>query len=153
MSTYFPSGKNIEATRKWFVVDAAGQTVGRLASQVAQVLMGKTKPTYTPFIDTGDHVIIVNAEKVVFSGDKWKDKLYRHHTGWPGGLKEIAAGTLMKKYPERILEYAVKGMLPKTKMGRAMSSKLKVYAGPDHPHQAQQPEKLDLKTQAPKARV
>jgi large subunit ribosomal protein L13 len=153
MSTYFPSGKNIEATRKWYVVDAAGQTVGRLASQVAQVLMGKTKPTYTPFIDTGDHVIIVNADKVVFSGDKWKDKFYRHHTGWPGGFKEIAAGDLMKKHPERILESAIKGMLPKTKMGRAMASKLKVYVGPDHPHQAQQPEKLDVKTQAPKARV
>ncbi|MEW6734582.1 MAG: 50S ribosomal protein L13 [Acidobacteriota bacterium] len=144
MSTSFPSGKNLEALRKWYVVDAAGLTVGRLASRVARILIGKEKPIYTPFLDVGDHVIVVNAEKVVFSGNKWKDKAYRHHTGWPGGLKEIAAGDLLKRHPERIVEYAVKGMLPKTKLGRAMASKLKVYIGPDHPHQAQQPERLNF---------
>jgi large subunit ribosomal protein L13 len=145
MSTYFPSGKNLESLRKWYLVDASGVTVGRLAARVARILAGKEKATYTPFLDVGDHVIIVNAEKVKFTGNKWQDKMYRHHTGWPGGLKEIAAGDLLKRHPERILEYAVKGMLPKTKLGRAMASKLKVYAGPDHPHQAQQPENLKVK--------
>lgn len=153
MSTYYPSGKNLEALRKWYVVDATGQTVGRLATRVASILMGKEKPSYTPFLDVGDHVIIVNAEKVVFSGNKWQDKFYRHHTGWPGGLKEIAAGDLLKRHPERILEFAIQGMLPKTKMGRAMAAKLKVYVGPDHPHQAQQPVTLEVKTQAPRRRV
>ncbi len=153
MSTYFPSGKNLEASRKWFVVDADGVTVGRLAARVARILAGKEKPTYTPFLDVGDHVVIVNAEKAVFSGNKWQDKMYRHHTGWPGGLKEIAAGDLHKRHPERILEIAVQGMLPKTKLGRAMAGKLKVYVGPDHPHQAQQPERLEVKTQAPRTKI
>ena len=115
--------------------------------------MGKEKPTYTPFLDVGDHVIVVNAEKVVFSGNKWQDKFYHHHTGWPGGIKSIKAGDMLKRHPERILETAIKGMLPKTKLGRAMASKLKVYVGPEHPHQAQQPERLEVKTQAPRRRV
>jgi large subunit ribosomal protein L13 len=144
MQTFVPSGKNLEQSRKWFIIDATGKTVGRLASQAAQVLMGKNKSIYTPYIDVGDHVVIVNAEKVVFTGNKWKDKIYRHHTGWPGGLKEISAEKQLQKHPERILESAIAGMLPKTKMGRKMVKKLKVYAGSDHPHQAQRPEPLDV---------
>jgi len=142
MSTYFPSGKGLEQHRQWHVVDADGLTVGRLASEVAQILMGKRKPTYTPFLDTGDHVIVINASKVVLKGAKLDDKFYRHHTGWPGGLKEISARKLMAKNPERLVELAIKGMLPKTKLGRAMGSKLKVYAGAEHPHGAQKPAPL-----------
>jgi large subunit ribosomal protein L13 len=144
MSTYFPSGINLEQQRQWHIVDAAGMTVGRLASEVAQILMGKHKPTYTPFIDMGDHVIVINASKVVFKGTKTEDKIYRHHTGWPGGLKEISARDLLAKNPVRLIELAIKGMLPKTKLGRAMGSKLKVYAGAEHPHGAQKPMKLAM---------
>jgi len=139
MSTFVPSGINLEAQRTWYVVDATGETVGRLATRVARVLTGKNKPTYTPFIDMGDHVVIVNAEKVVFKGNKLLEKMYRHHTGFPGGLKEISARDLMQRHPERVLEQAIKGMLPKTKLGRAMAKKLKVYVGPNHPHEAQKP--------------
>jgi large subunit ribosomal protein L13 len=139
MSTFVPSGINLEAQRTWYVVDATGETVGRLATRVARVLTGKNKPTYTPFIDMGDHVVIVNAEKVVFKGNKLLEKMYRHHTGYPGGLKEISARDLMQRHPERVLEQAIKGMLPKTKLGRAMAKKLKVYVGPNHPHEAQKP--------------
>ncbi len=139
MSTYFPSGKGLESTRHWHVVDADGLTVGRLAAQVARILMGKHKPTYTPFLDTGDHVIVINAAKVVFTGNKLNDKIYYHHTGYPGGIKSVSARDQLAKHPERVLESAIKGMLPKTKMGRAMYSKLKVYAGTEHPHGAQQP--------------
>ena len=139
MSTFVTSGINLEAQRTWYVVDADGQTVGRLATRVASILRGKHKPTYTPFIDMGDHVVIVNAEKVVFKGNKLQDKMYRHHTGYPGGLKEISARDLMQRHPERVLEQAIKGMLPKTKLGRAMAKKLKVYVGPNHPHEAQKP--------------
>jgi large subunit ribosomal protein L13 len=114
-------------------------TIGRLASAVAHILMGKHKPTYTPFLDTGDHVIVINASKVTFTGTKLDDKFYRHHTGWPGGLKEISARDLLAKNPVRLVELAVKGMLPKTKLGRAMGGKLKVYAGAEHPHGAQKP--------------
>jgi len=144
MGTFVPSGKNLEQMRRWVVIDADGKTVGRLATTAASLLMGKTKPSYTPYIDVGDHVVIINAEKVVFTGNKLKDKMYRHHTGWPGGLKEITAEKLMQRFPERILEQAIRGMLPKNKLGRHMGKKLKVYAGPDHPHQAQQPEALNL---------
>ena len=143
MQTFVPSGKNLEQSRKWFVIDAEGKTVGRLATKAAMLLMGKNKPTYTPYIDMGDHVVIINAEKIRFTGNKLSDKVYRHHTGWPGGLKEIRADKLLARYPERILESAIRGMLPKTKMGRKMGKKLKVYAGSDHPHQAQQPEPLN----------
>jgi len=142
MSTYFPSGKGLEQHRQWHVIDADGLTVGRLASEVAHILMGKHKPTYTPFLDTGDHVIVINASKVVLKGAKLDDKSYRHHTGWPGGLKEISARELMAKNPVRLVELAVKGMLPKTKLGRAMGGKLKVYAGAEHPHGAQKPAPL-----------
>ena len=144
MGTFVPSGKNLEQTRRWFVIDADGKTVGRLATTAASLLMGKTKPSYTPYIDVGDHVVIINAEKVVFTGNKLKQKMYRHHTGWPGGLKEITAEKLMQRFPERILEQAIRGMLPKNKLGRQMGKKLKVYAGADHPHQAQQPEALNV---------
>jgi large subunit ribosomal protein L13 len=145
MSTFIPSGKNLEENRRWYIIDASGQTVGRLATEAARILMGKNKPTYTPHIDVGDHVIVVNAEKVIFTGNKWQDKMYRHHTGWPGGLKEVSAGKQLQRHPERILESAIRGMLPKTKIGRKMGKKLKVYAGTDHPHQAQQPEKIQVK--------
>jgi large subunit ribosomal protein L13 len=144
MSTYFPSGSNLEQHRQWHIVDAAGMTVGRLASEVAHILMGKHKPTYTPFLDMGDHVIVINAAKIVFKGTKTEDKLYRHHTGWPGGLKEISARDLLAKNPVRLVELAIKGMLPKTKLGRAMGGKLKVYAGAEHPHGAQKPRKLAI---------
>jgi large subunit ribosomal protein L13 len=142
MSTYFPSGKGLEQHRRWHVVDADGMTVGRLATEVAHILMGKHKPSYTPFLDTGDHVIVINASKVVLKGAKLDDKLYRRHTGWPGGLKEISARDLLAKRPARLVELAIKGMLPKTKLGRAMGSKLKVYAGAEHPHGAQKPSPL-----------
>jgi len=144
MQTYVPSGKNLEAQRRWFVIDADGKTVGRLASKAALLLMGKNKPTYTPYLDVGDHVVIINAEKVVFTGNKLRDKVYRHHTGWPGGLKETSAEKLMQRHPERVLESAIKGMLPSNKIGRKMAKKLKVYAGTDHPHQAQQPQPFEV---------
>lgn len=139
-TTYIPSGKNLEQTRKWHLLDASGKTVGRLATEAAKLLMGKHKPTFTPFIDVGDHVIIINAEKVVFTGNKLQDKFYRHHTGWPGGLKEVSAQKQLQKHPERVLEAAIRGMLPKNTIGRHMGKKLKVYAGSDHPHTAQRPE-------------
>lgn len=139
MSTYFPSGKGLEQHRDWHVIDANGLTVGRLASEVARLLMGKHKPTYTPFLDTGDHVIVINAAKVVFKGNKTEDKIYRHHTGWPGGLKEVKAKDMLANKPSRLVELAIRGMLPKTKLGRAMSGKLKIYAGAEHPHGAQKP--------------
>ena len=142
MSTYIPSGKGLESHREWHVIDAAGVPVGRLASQVAQILMGKHKPTYTPFLDLGDHVIVINAAQVILKGNKANDKFYRHHTGWPGGLKETRARDLLAKRPDRLVETAIKGMLPKTKLGRAMGSKLKVYVGAQHPHEAQKPQPL-----------
>lgn len=144
MQTFVPSGKNLEQDRKWYLIDASGKTVGRLATHAATLLMGKNKPSYTPFLDMGDHVVVINAEKVVFTGRKLQDKLYRHHTGYPGGLKEITAQKQMERHPERILESAIRGMLPKTKLGRKMGKKLKVYVGSDHPHLAQQPETFDV---------
>ena len=144
MATYFPSGKGLEQNRQWHLIDADGLTVGRLASEVARILMGKHKPTYTPFLDTGDHVIVINASKVVLKGDKLDDKFYRRHTGWPGGLKEISARDLLARKPTRLIELAVKGMLPKTKLGRQMGGKLKVYAGAEHPHGAQKPASLQV---------
>lgn len=140
MRTYV--AKSAEVERKWFVVDAEGQTLGRLATEVAKVLTGKNKPTYTPFIDTGDFVIIVNAEKIKVTGKKAEQKVYRSHSSYPGGLKEVSYGDMMDKHPNRILEKAIKGMLPKTKLGRQMYRKLKVYEGPEHAHAAQKPETL-----------
>jgi len=142
MTTYVPSGKDVERQRKWYLVDAAGMTVGRLASRVARILMGKHKPEYTPFLDLGDHVIVINAAQVRFTGRKWEQKVYRYHTGYPGGLKEIPAKRMLAEHPERIVEWAILGMLPKTKLGKKMAKKLRVYAGPEHPHEAQRPEPL-----------
>ena len=140
MSTYFP--KEGEIARKWFVVDASGQTLGRLATHVAEVLSGKRNPRYTPFIDTGDHVIVINAEKVRLTGMKAESKVYRHYTGYPGGLRAEEFTKRMQRRPELVVEEAIKGMLPKSKLGRAMGKKLKVYRGDKHPHEAQQPQSL-----------
>ena len=149
-STTIPSGVNIQ--RKWFVIDAAGQTLGRLSSHAASILAGKTNPLYTPYIDMGDHVVIINAEKIVLTGLKSDQKLYRRYTGFPGGLREESFIKLLARRPEAIVEQAVKGMLPKSKMGRQMATKLKVYKGANHPHQAQQPVALEFHaSNAPKA--
>jgi large subunit ribosomal protein L13 len=140
MPTYFPKGS--EVSRKWFVVDAQDQVLGRLASHVANLLAGKLKPTWVPFMDIGDHVIIINAEKVKLTGKKLEQKMYYRYSGYPGGMKSVSAHDLKAKRPDRMVEIAIKGMLPKNKLGRAMASKLKVYAGGTHPHAAQQPEVL-----------
>ncbi len=146
MSTYFPSGKGLAESKKWFVVDASGKTVGRLATEVARILSGKNNPAYTPFMDMGDHVIVVNARKAVFKGSKNDQKMYRHHTLYPGGLREVAVKDMFEQKPERIIELAVRGMLPKTKLGKAMAKKLKVYADADHRHTAQKPEAITIET-------
>ncbi len=143
MKTYM--AKPSEVTRKWYVIDANNQTLGRLASQVAAILKGKHKPTFTPHVDTGDHVIVINAEKVRLTGKKLQDKKYYRHSGYPGGIKEITAGELLKRHPERVIRKAVWGMLPHNRLGRKMIKKLKVYAGEEHPHAAQQPEVYELK--------
>ncbi len=140
MKTYSPSAKDI--SREWYVVDAEGQTLGRLATRIATVLRGKHKPIYTPNLDVGDYVIVVNADKIEVQGDRAAQKLYHRHSGYPGGIKSVPFLTMLEKKPTEIVERAVKGMLPSSKLGRAMSSKLKVYAGPDHPHAAQQPQPL-----------
>jgi len=142
MSTYFPGAGEI--TRKWFVVDAEGQTLGRLAARVARVLTGKENPRYTPFLDTGDHVVIINAGKVRVTGMKAEKKIYHRITGYPGGLRSEEFRKRFARKPESVVEDAITGMLPHTKLGRAMASKLKVYRGDQHPHQAQKPEKLEL---------
>jgi large subunit ribosomal protein L13 len=143
MSTYFP--KNGEIPRNWFLVDADGKTLGRLATEVARVLMGKHKTCYTPHVQTGDFVVVVNAEKVRLTGAKWTDKIYRHHSMYPGGLKETAARDLVAKQPTRLIEKAVRGMLPKNRIGDRLIRKMKVYAGDHHPHQAQKPEPFPMK--------
>jgi len=140
VKTYFPK----ETSNDWVVIDADGQTVGRLATQIASVLKGKHKPTYTPNQPGGDFVVVVNAEKVAFSGRKLDQKVYTRYTGYQGGLRETTAREMLAKHPERVLEHAVWGMLPKTRMGRRLIRRLKVYAGPAHPHEAQQPKKLEL---------
>jgi len=137
--------KPAEVDRKWYVIDAADQTLGRLASEVASILRGKHKPTYTPHVDTGDFVIIINAEKIHLTGNKLLDKKFRWHTGYIGGLKEMDYQTLLQKKPEKAIEAAVKGMLPHTRLGRVMITKLKVYRGSEHPHQAQKPEIRELR--------
>ncbi len=137
MSTYFPKG---EIARKWYVVDASGQTLGRLASRVARILSGKDNPRYTPFIDTGDHVVVVNASKVKLTGLKSQSKVYRHYTGFPGGLREEEFVKRLERKPELIVQEAIEGMLPKSKLGRSMAKKLKVYRDDKHPHLAQKPE-------------
>jgi len=142
INTYVTKPAEIE--RKWWVVDAKGQTLGRLASQIAQILKGKHKANYAPNVDAGDFVIVINAERIHVSGNKLDDKLYRRHSGYPGGLTETPLKVVLEKNPERVIQNAVKGMLPKNVLGRQMLRKLKVYAGDTHPHQAQQPEVLEL---------
>ena len=138
MKSYIAKPQEVE--RQWYVLDAEGKTLGRLASEAASILRGKKKPIYTPHVDCGDYVIIINAEKIEVTGKKRKEKIYKRHTGYPGGLKEITFEKLLEKKPEEILRHAVKGMLPKGPLGRDMAKKLKVYAGPEHKHEAQKPE-------------
>jgi large subunit ribosomal protein L13 len=142
MPTYLPKGDDLN--RKWFVIDARDVVLGKLAVKAAKILTGKSKPTFTSFLDTGDHVIVVNAAHVHLSGRKESDKLYHRHSGYLGGLKSTSAADTRKKHPTRIVEEAIRGMLPKTRLGRAMFRKLKVYAGPEHPHQAQRPQALTI---------
>ncbi len=137
-TTYMAKPREIQ--RKWYILDAAGKPLGRLATEAARILRGKHKPIYTPHIDTGDHVIVINAEKVVLTGNKLKQKEYIRHSGYPGGLKRTKYEKLMQQKPEFVVEKAIKGMLPHNRLGRAMASKLRVYRGPDHKHQAQVPE-------------
>jgi large subunit ribosomal protein L13 len=139
-----PMAKKGAIEQKWHLVDAKGRTLGRLASRVAMVLRGKNKPTFTPHVDAGDFVVIINADKITLTGKKWKEKLYIHHSGYPGGLKSFSAERIREKKPERLITLAVQGMLPKTKLGKKMLKKLKIYSGEAHPHQAQNPEILPL---------
>jgi large subunit ribosomal protein L13 len=142
LSTYY--AKTGEVEREWLLVDATDMVLGRLASEVAQILKGKNKPQYTPHVDTGDFVIVINAEKIRLTGNKAFTKNYYSHSGYPGGLKEVSFQRMLEKHPERIIEKAVKGMLPKNTLGRAMGKKLKVYAGPNHRHEAQKPRQITL---------
>ncbi len=142
MSTYVP--RQSEVRNDWYVLDAENQILGRLAARAAVLLMGKHKPDYTPFLKTGDHVVIVNAGKVRLTGKKEDDKIYRRHSGYPGGLKEVNARTLRARFPTRLLEEAIHGMLPKNKLGKQLARRLKVYAGPQHPHESQSPRPLAL---------
>ena len=140
MKTFLPQINEIE--RIWYVVDADDQILGRMATRIASFLMGKEKPIYTDFLDTGDFIVVVNIDKVKLSGKKWDDKFYYSHSGYPGGLKQISAAKLMEKHPDRVIKHAVKGMLPKNKLGKQMLKRLKVYTGPEHPHSAQKPQDL-----------
>ena len=142
MKTFMQKKETVE--RKWYLVDAEGKTLGRLATKVATVLRGKHKPTYTPYVDCGDYVIVINADKVVLTGNKLEDKMYYNHSGFPGGLRERNAKTMIEKYPEEMVERAIKGMLPHNSLGRAMGKKLFVYAGADHKHEAQKPEVMEI---------
>ena len=143
MPTSMPKESDIQ--RKWYVVDAEGQVLGRLATRVATILRGKHKPSFSPHLDVGDHVVVINAEKVQLTGRKLQKKQYRWHTGYIGGLKEVSAETMLRTHPDRVIEWAVEGMLPKNRLGRAMAKKLKVYRGAAHPHEAQQPQPLEVK--------
>lgn len=142
MSTFL--AKHNEVERKWYVIDATDKVLGDVASKVASILRGKNKPIFTPHVDTGDYVIIVNAEKIRVTGNKATQKVYKHYTGYAGGLREIPYEQVLERHPERILEHAIKGMLPKNSLGRSMFRKLHVYAGPDHKHEGQQPEALEI---------
>lgn len=142
MKTYMAKPETV--THKWYIVNAQGKTLGRLSTEIARRLRGKHKPEYTPHVDTGDYIIVINAEKVVVTGNKTQDKIYEHYTGYPGGTKTITFDKLLAKFPARIIEKAVKGMLPKNPLGYAMIKKLKVYAGEEHPHEAQQPEPIEI---------
>ena len=141
MKTYSAKAKDID--RKWYLIDAEGEILGRLATQIATILRGKNKPTYTPSMDLGDYVVVINAEKIKVTGNKLKGKIYRYHTSYPGGLKSVVLGTLLKRKPELVMKKAVQGMIPHTKLGRAMIKKLKIYKGNKHPHQAQKLEKIN----------
>lgn len=138
------SAKPAEVRRDWYLVDADGKTLGRLASEIARRLKGKHKPIFTPHVDTGDYIVVINAEKVAVTGNKMKDKMYHHHTGYVGNLKSISLEKQLQKAPERVIETAVKGMLPRNPLGRSMMKKLRIFAGPEHTHQAQQPKPLEL---------
>ena len=138
------SAKPETVKRDWYIVDAENKTLGRLSTEIARRLRGKHKPEYTPHVDTGDYIVVINAEKVRVTGNKTTDKMYHHHTGYPGGLKSISFDKLIERAPERVIETAVKGMLPKNPLGRAMYKKMKVYAGSEHPHAAQQPKTLEI---------
>ena len=138
------SAKPEEVRRDWYVVDATNKTLGRLSTEIAQRLRGKHKPEYTPHVDTGDYIVVINADKIRVTGNKMKDKMYHHHTGYIGNLKTMSLKKLMSQSPERVLQYAVKGMLPRNRLGRKMFSKLRVFAGPDHKHEAQQPIPLEI---------
>ena len=144
MRTYQATPQDRE--RVWYVVDAEGKTLGRMATQIADVLRGKRKPSYTPHVDVGDFVIVINAAKVAVTGDKREKKLYWRHSGYPGGIRSRALGDLLEKRPEEVIRKAVKGMLPRNRLARQQLRKLKIYAGPDHPHQAQKPEQLEIET-------
>ncbi len=141
MKTYSAKAKDID--RKWYLIDAEGEILGRLATQIATILRGKNKPTYTPSMDLGDYVVVINAEKIKVTGDKLKGKIYRYHTSYPGGLKSVTLETLLKKKPELVVKKAVQGMIPHTKLGRAMIKKLKIYKGNEHPHRAQKLENIN----------
>lgn len=143
MKTYMAKPADID--RKWYIIDASGQVLGRLASEVALMLRGKHKPTYTPHMDTGDYIIVINADKIQLTGAKLQQKKYHYHTGYPGGIKEVDYQTMLQKKPEKAIEIAVKGMLPHNRLGRKMYKKLKVYRGDQHPHQAQKPEYRELR--------
>lgn len=139
--TYYP--KPTEITRDWYLVDANDQNLGRLATKIATILIGKHKPTFTPGVDVGDFVVVINSERIQVTGNKLEDKMYYRHSGYPGGLTEMNLTTMLKRYPDRVIRLAVWGMLPHNKLGRKLLKKLKVYAGPEHPHEAQQPKRLD----------
>lgn len=141
MKTYSAKAEDID--RKWYLIDAEGEILGRLATQIATILRGKNKPTYTPSMDLGDYVVVINAEKIKVTGNKLKGKIYRYHTSYPGGLKSVTLETLLKKKPELVVKKAVQGMIPHTKLGRAMIKKLKIYKGKEHPHQAQKLESIN----------
>jgi large subunit ribosomal protein L13 len=142
MKTYIANGDQVN--RDWYLFDADNQVLGRIATQIANILRGKNKPTFTPSVDTGDFVVVVNAEKIMLTGAKFNDKVYYSHSGYPGGIKSISAGKLLEKKPEDLIRKAVKGMLPKNKLARSMLSKLKIYAGTEHPHKAQQPKTIQF---------
>jgi large subunit ribosomal protein L13 len=144
MSTFMPSAEQAANSTRWHIIDADGRVLGRIATDAARLLQGKHKATYTPFLDTGDHVVVINAAKVKLTGRKEEQKIYRQHSGYEGGLRETKARIVRERHPERLVEDAVHGMLPKTKLGAAMYRKLKVYAGPDHPHSAQKPSKREV---------
>ena len=142
MRTFMAKKEGIQ--RNWYLVDAENKVLGRLASELAKIIRGKNKPAFTPHVDTGDYVIVINADKVTLTGNKWKDKVYYSHSGYPGGIKSITADDLKAKRPEDLIRFAVKGMLPKNRLGRKLFKKLKVYAGSEHPHQAQQPKPIEI---------